>query len=207
MGNALADITAKKAARLPLSFPTLALITDDFQPTTLTSVPPKETRAWEALGASYRNDLWVMPDGRACLPRSMYFAAVTWHHNKGGHYGTHALVDTISRFWYAPGIQSVCAATVKACSLCQANGPALPNRAPRGGRPAAAAPFQHLQMDFVDLPPAMDCEPCGTRPGMRKRFHSKSKCTLSSQVISCGRKRLSVAVRSCQDSAVLTRFY
>ncbi|XP_061477164.1 uncharacterized protein LOC133381760 isoform X2 [Rhineura floridana] len=136
MGNALADWTAKRAARLPLSFPTLALITDDFQPTTLTSVPLKETRAWEALGASYRNYLWVMPDGRACLPRSMYFTAVAWHHNKGGHYGTHALVDTISRFWYAPGIQSVCTSTVKACSLCQANGPALPNRALQPLRPS-----------------------------------------------------------------------
>ncbi|KAM7175921.1 KRAB-A domain-containing protein 2-like [Macrochelys suwanniensis] len=45
-------------------------------------------------------------------------------------------------------------AAVKACSTCQRNGPALPLKTPKGGKPLPAAPFQHLKIDFADMPKA-----------------------------------------------------
>ncbi|XP_061464323.1 uncharacterized protein LOC133376359 [Rhineura floridana] len=134
--------------------PTLALVTTAFVSPVSVSVPPQELKRWTELGAILKQQLWTMPDGRACLPRALYQTAAKWFHDHGGPYGTHALVDSITRFWYAPGIQPVCGAIVKACHICQANGPALPNRAPQGGRPVPAAPFLHIQIDFVDLPKA-----------------------------------------------------
>ncbi|KAG6939578.1 hypothetical protein G0U57_000732, partial [Chelydra serpentina] len=83
-----------------------------------------------------------------------YPVAARWHHDNGGHYGTHALVETIARLWFAPGIQTVCSAIVKLCNTCQRNGLAPPRRHIQGGRSLPAAPFQHLQIDFADLPKA-----------------------------------------------------
>ncbi|XP_034635734.1 uncharacterized protein LOC117881957 [Trachemys scripta elegans] len=153
-GNALADASAMMAAVLPLALPTLAIAASSFTPPHPVPVPAAELQSWESLGATLVKGTWLMPDGRACLPRSTYPVAVRWHHDKGGHYGTHALVDTIARFWYAPGIQPYCLSIVKACSTCQRNGPALPLNKIKGGRPPPAAPFQHLQIDFADMPKA-----------------------------------------------------
>ncbi|KAG6921073.1 hypothetical protein G0U57_010614 [Chelydra serpentina] len=151
-GNTLADHAAKAAAVQPLALPTLALASTLFLPLQHSlTVPSTELKHWQGLGATWEKGAWQMPDGRLCLPRAAYPVAARWHHDNGGHYGTHALVETITRLWFAPGIQTVCSATVKSCNTCQCNGPAPPHWHTQGGRPLPAAPFQHLQIDFADL--------------------------------------------------------
>lgn len=76
----------------------------------------------------------------------------SWFHDKT-HEWAGAIAEQIWKEWWAPGIYGAAKRFVSSCPVCLKFSDTRPHKEP-GGQPWAYFPFERLQIDYADMPPA-----------------------------------------------------
>lgn len=124
-----------------------------------------EIENWVKAGAELKqwppliDEIYVLPDGRPVAPRSMVRALAHAAHAVS-HMGNGGVVNQVNKSWYAPGISVETKKIIQNCIPCQkfAQKPKRELRA----YDWVYGPFQHLQIDFIELPPCKGFRFCLT---------------------------------------------
>ncbi|XP_060786601.1 uncharacterized protein LOC132892291 [Neoarius graeffei] len=156
-GNARADAAAKCAASASsspsnLAFPQVSipcLQLADLQST----ATQDERRVWKQAGCILANSVWVCPSGRPCLPKYMFpfyakLAHGLTHVSKGG------MVAEVTKRWFTKGFSNYAAKFCKQCLICAQHNAGQGIRLTQAAHPIPDKPFDHLQMDFIELTPS-----------------------------------------------------
>jgi len=157
-GNARADATAKVAAQkaindnanmpmLQVSTPTADL--QDLQ----TQASPGEKREWSKAGGKVEEGVWYGPNRKPCLPKALFphYAKLTHgkdHVSKGG------MFRSISAYWYTRGFTNYSQKFCERCVICATNNVGRGIKMSQGAHPEPQRPFEHIQMDFIELSPS-----------------------------------------------------
>lgn len=149
-GNNKANRAAKNAAVKPskiiasLEIPRCTL--PEFK------MDPKEEEKFLAQGAVKMDNKMIMPDGRTVLSIAMLRPMLKELHQTM-HVGALAMAGIIRKSFYAPGIYAEAQRETAFCKLCQRVNAKNNINITKGARPWAYAPFEKLQVDYVDMPP------------------------------------------------------
>ncbi|XP_049325077.1 protein NYNRIN-like [Astyanax mexicanus] len=158
-GNAFADHVAKRTAHMTPVTAVQLPTTDQEEPTlqdiqsTATAV---EKGQWTKSGCGKQNNVWVhTATNRPCLPKAYMKGLIAIAHGRS-HMSKGGILDVIAKYWYAPGLSTLTQNFCSACLTCAQNThrhkqPLLQQPV---GHPPATEPFQHWQVDFVELTPA-----------------------------------------------------
>ncbi|XP_066506392.1 protein NYNRIN-like [Hoplias malabaricus] len=153
-GNAKADLAAKAAALKPhiqasaIPVTNLTVSLADIQ----SSATAAEIRRWKQDKCSLTPQGWMhAPTNKPCLPKAYTRGLIKIVHGRS-HMSKGGIVDTLRKQWYAPGLTNL---TQKFCSQClicaQHSVKAAHAQTSTAGHPPATEPFQHWQIDFVEL--------------------------------------------------------
>ncbi|XP_066536095.1 protein NYNRIN-like [Hoplias malabaricus] len=153
-GNAKADLAAKAAALKPhiqastIPVTNLTVSLADIQ----SSATAAEIRRWKQDKCSLTPQGWMnAPTNKPCLPKAYTRGLIKIVHGRS-HMSKGGIVDTLRKQWYAPGLTNL---TQKFCSQClicaQHSAKAAHAQTSTAGHPPATEPFQHWQIDFVEL--------------------------------------------------------
>ncbi|XP_071337791.1 protein NYNRIN-like [Trachinotus anak] len=163
LGNARADAAAKAASKRPVSPDTLGVsLTFNSTPPVVTTVEiadlqirasQAEKHCWKKAGCSVVDRVWTGPDGLPCLPRYLFphYAKLTHgldHVSKGG------MVSEVGRHWFTRGFTAYATDFCKRCVICSTNNVGRGLKLPQVAHPPPDKPFDHLQMDFIELTPS-----------------------------------------------------
>eukprot|EP00062_Callorhinchus_milii_P007419 gi/632949226/ref/XP_007890028.1/ PREDICTED: protein NYNRIN-like [Callorhinchus milii] len=163
-GNAYADAAARHAA---LNKPAKMLILQqavEYPSVTDTmrdeifriqyEAPLEEKQKWARLDC-FINDLgiWVSNELKVVLPRKMFPWMAHVLHNFS-YEGTQSMYNWITNLWFAPGLTPFLQQVVKHCVTCQIFNPGKAEDVTPASHPPPQGPFEHLQMDFIQLPKA-----------------------------------------------------
>ncbi|XP_066533873.1 protein NYNRIN-like [Hoplias malabaricus] len=116
------------------------------------SATAAEIRRWKQDKCSLTPQGWMhAPTNKPCLPKAYARGLIKIVHGRS-HMSKGGIVDTLRKQWYAPGLTNL---TQKFCSQClicaQHSAKAAHAQTSTAGHPPATEPFQHWQIDFVEL--------------------------------------------------------
>ncbi|XP_047676510.1 uncharacterized protein LOC113649215 isoform X1 [Tachysurus fulvidraco] len=160
-GNAQADAAAKSAAqKLIFSSETdetlcmLQICTPTADLKDLQSQSTAQERAtWRKAGGVVRDGVWYGPDDKPCLPKKLFqfYAKLAHgqdHASKGGMY------NSVSRYWHTKGFANYSQKFCEKCIVCATNNIGRGIKVSQSAHPPPQRPFEHLQMDFIELTPS-----------------------------------------------------
>ena len=160
-GNELADTAAKAAALQPWKEYMAAIPTQNQNKWPDLTDPKavyekdcsvEERKQWEKWEAKQEESgIWTS-GGKLILPKKYIVTVARWFHDKT-HRGAEAIAEQIQKEWSAPGIHGAAKRVVNSCPTCLKFPDTWPHKEP-GGQPWAYFPFQRLQIDYADMPPA-----------------------------------------------------
>lgn len=100
------------------------------------------------------NGIWYSPEGdRPCLPKYLFpFYAKLTHGkdrvSKGG------MLSVINKYWQTKGFSNYSQRFCQQCVIHAKNNAGWGQQMPPAVLPTPEGPFEHLQMDFIDLTPS-----------------------------------------------------
>ncbi|XP_055501356.1 uncharacterized protein LOC129703191 [Leucoraja erinacea] len=107
---------------------------------------------WEQLGCRKADSgLWLTPAGQTCMTDQLATWVVDCLH-VATHCGATLLVDALLQAWWHPRLKVLAAQTSARCLTCATHNPGKGVVCQTGRTPLPTAPFETLQMDFIDLP-------------------------------------------------------
>ncbi|XP_062255780.1 protein NYNRIN-like [Platichthys flesus] len=157
-GNARADAAAKAAACQPLSASHILLQVDPTTPTAdlqdlQLRATADERGLWKRSGCTHTHGVWVGPEGKPCLPKYLFPHYAKLTHGKD-HVSKGSMMAAISQHWFTKGFSSYAQKFCQACMICATNNIGRGMQAPQAAHPPPDKPFDHLQMDFIELTPS-----------------------------------------------------
>ncbi|KAL6455319.1 hypothetical protein MHYP_G00362390, partial [Metynnis hypsauchen] len=161
-GNERADRAARVAALRPcththqLSQMTHTHTPEATLPEIQSAATPKEKAEWARNDCVHKGGVWRhTPSGKPCLPQSYMLGLIKIAHGRG-HMCKGGIVDDIQKHWYARRLIQLTQNFCSACLVCaqHTSRGAVAGPAQQAGHPPATEPFQHWQIDFVELTPA-----------------------------------------------------
>lgn len=107
---------------------------------------------WEQLGCRKADSgLWLTPAGQTCMTDQLATWVVDCLH-LATHCGATLLVDALLQAWWHPRLKVLAAQTSARCLTCATHNPGKGVVCQTGRTPLPTAPFETLQMYFIDLP-------------------------------------------------------
>ena len=154
-GNALADKAAKQAAGLYLTQDT----EDDFLINMQQQAPKGEQETWIKHGATLKDEVYISPDKKPILPRSLYkWAAILSHGDT--HVSTGGMVSLVHKHYTTYGFITYSKKICLQCEICIRHNSQGNLRPKRGVFPKPDYPFQVIHMDYIQLSKARGLEYC-----------------------------------------------
>uniref|UniRef100_A0A3B1JAJ5 ribonuclease H n=1 Tax=Astyanax mexicanus TaxID=7994 RepID=A0A3B1JAJ5_ASTMX len=156
LGNARADAAAKRAAcNTVCSLPSLLCVKTPFLQVSEMQKrsSPSERAEWKKAGCTVKDGVWTCPGGRPCLPNCMfpYFAKLSHgqdHVSKGG------MIAQVTKHWFMKGFSNYSQNFCKQCMICATHNVGRGLKMEQAAHPLPNGPFEHLQMDFIELTPS-----------------------------------------------------
>ncbi|OWK64073.1 Gag-Pol polyprotein [Lonchura striata] len=96
---------------------------------------------------------WVLPDGRKFICKALARRLLAEMHQLA-HWGTQGLCDHFLRNYVCMGAYDIARAVTQGCITCQKVNQKVMRKPISGGRELAERPFQNVQIDFTEMPPA-----------------------------------------------------
>ncbi|XP_036977326.1 uncharacterized protein LOC119032358 [Acanthopagrus latus] len=157
-GNARADAAAKTAAKQQLTKQCVVIPASPLTPFAdlqdlQAKATPQEKANWRQAGCAVKENVWYGPNNKPCLPKYLFphYAKLTHgrdHVSKGG------MMSEIQRYWFTKGFSVFSQTFCKRCVICATNNAGGGLRTQQGAHPPPERPFDHLQMDFIELTPS-----------------------------------------------------
>ena len=98
-------------------------------------------------GTKEKQDWWKLPDRRLFVPGSLAALVVTRYHEMT-HLGKSALESLLSRYYFVPGLPTLCAQVSLRCTICAQN---TARQGPRLN--LGTVPFEDIHVDFTEIKP------------------------------------------------------
>lgn len=157
VGNRLADKAAKDTAQI-------YTLTQDSNHTPIladyqTRATHSEKLKWTQKGCELKNDIYIGPNGKPWLPRSLHkWAAIVTH--GPCHVSTRGMVALVEQQYNAIGFNTFSQNFCKQCLTCIRNNAQGACRPKRGAFPTPEHPFHTIHMDFIQLNKVQGVEYC-----------------------------------------------
>ncbi|XP_049329723.1 protein NYNRIN-like [Astyanax mexicanus] len=158
-GNAFADSVAKHTAH-NANITAAQISTPEQEKPSLIDIQsmatPLEKNLWAKTDCYKDNGIWRQKStNRPLLPKQYAKVLIKIVHGRS-HMAKGGIVEQISRYWYAPGLHTLAQNFCSSCLICaqHTHRHAAPLTQQPAGHPPATEPFQHWQIDFVELTPA-----------------------------------------------------
>ncbi|RMC04066.1 hypothetical protein DUI87_19403 [Hirundo rustica rustica] len=156
-GNQMADSEAKRVAPEP-GEPTKIMVMSQSSGEEEDREKPvynkKEVKVIEELGMQRgKCGVWIAPDGRKFLNKPLARRMLQEIHELI-HWGTQGLCDHFLRECLCIGVYELAKAITQGCVICQRVNQRAMRKTTLGGRELAMRPFQNIQIDFTEMPPA-----------------------------------------------------
>ncbi|XP_038658272.1 protein NYNRIN-like [Scyliorhinus canicula] len=118
-----------------------------------TQASREEKKEWSKAGGKVKEGVWYGPNDKPCLPRALFphYAKLTHgkdHVSKGG------MFKSIAAHWYTRGFTSYSQKCCEPCVICATNNVGRGIKISPGAHPEPLRPFEHIQMDFIELTPS-----------------------------------------------------
>lgn len=162
-GNAFADKSAKEAALTPLS-PSLVSFPLPLPPPSITDAQSLSSSSdedkWKKADCVFTDGIWRCSDGRPCLPSALFPMYCELTHGVD-HVSKEGMMKAIQKIWFTKGFTVAAEKHCKKCIICLKNNNAGTVRLTRSAaHPPPDQPFDHLQMDFIELTPSQGKRYC-----------------------------------------------
>ncbi|XP_060941493.1 protein NYNRIN-like [Limanda limanda] len=157
-GNARADIAAKAAAKRSLPVNDAFVLDVPVTPNAdlqelQARATPEEKVVWKKAGCSVTDGIWCGPDGKPCLPKYLFPYYAKLIHGKD-HVSKGGMQADIQKYWFTKGFSNYSKKFCQKCVICATNNIGRGIHTAQSAHPAPNEPFDHLQMDFIELTPS-----------------------------------------------------
>lgn len=149
-GNALADKWAKKATGVEICTLEEDKTSDEILQSKQQQATAAEKLTWTKQGCTIVDGIYVGPEGKPVLPKSMYQWAAIVSHGLS-HVSTGGMCALVHKHYTAYGFNAYSKHFCQQCMICTQHNAQGYLRPKRGSFPTPPYPFHTIHMDFIQL--------------------------------------------------------